>query len=75
MAITAVGSAATCVTPLQITHGAISIHSAGEKSINQVMDHACKAVFVKSRFEYTRACICHRLLAGMYRYSQRLRHP
>jgi len=57
MAITAIGSAATWVTPLQIAHGVIGIHSAGERSINQVMDHACKAIFVKSRFEYKRACI------------------
>jgi len=28
-----------------------------DMSINQVMDHVCKAVFVKSRFEYKRACI------------------
>ena len=57
MMITAIRSAATWVTPLQIAHGAISIHSAGERSINQVMDHACKAVFIRSRFEYKRACI------------------
>jgi len=57
MAITAIGSAAIWVTPLQIAHGAIGIHSAGERSINQVMDHACEAIFVKSRFEYKRACI------------------
>jgi hypothetical protein len=56
MMITAIRSAATWVTPLQIAHGAISIHSAGERSINQVMDYACKAVFIKSRFEYKRAC-------------------
>jgi len=56
MVITAIGSAATWVTPLQIAHGAISINSAGERSINQVMDYACKAVFIKSRFEYKRAC-------------------
>ena len=56
MAITAIGSAATWVTLLQITHGVIGIHSTGERSINQVMDHARKAIFVKSRFEYKRAC-------------------
>ena len=53
MAITAIGSAATWITPLQIAHGVIGIHSAGARSINQVMDHACKAIFVKSRFEYS----------------------
>jgi len=53
MAITA----ATWVTPLQIAHGVIGIHSAGKLSINRVMDHACTAIFVKSRFEYKRACI------------------
>jgi len=57
MAIAAIGSAARWVNPLQIAHGAISIHSAGGRSINQVMDQACEAVFVKSRFEYKRACI------------------
>jgi len=57
MAITAIGSAATWVTPLQIAHGVIGIHSAGARSIDQVMDHACKAMFVKYRFEYKRACI------------------
>jgi len=57
MAITAIGSAATWVTPLQIAHGVIGIHSSGVRSINQVIDHACKAIFVKSRFEYKRACI------------------
>ena len=55
--ITAIGSAATWVTALQIAHGVIGIHSAGARSINQVMDHASKAIFVKSRFEYKRACI------------------
>jgi len=59
MAITAIGSAATWATPLQIAHGVVAIRSAGERSINQVMDHACKAVFVKSksRFDYKRAGI------------------
>jgi len=57
MAITAIGFAAKWVPPLQIAHGIIGIHSAGERSINQVMDHACKAIFVKSGFEYKRACI------------------
>jgi len=57
MAIIAIESATTWVNPLQIAHRAMSIHSAGERSITQVMDHACKAVFVKSRFEYKRACI------------------
>ena len=33
IAITAIGSAATWVTPLQVAHRAISIHSAGERSI------------------------------------------
>ena len=53
MAITTIGSAATWVTPLQIAHGVIGTHSAGAR----FMDHACKAIFVKSRFEYKRACI------------------
>jgi len=67
-AISAMGSADTWVTPLQIAHGAISIRSAGgsagERSINQVMDHACEAVFVKSSFEYKRACIMPSLASG-----------
>ena len=57
MAITAIGSVATWVTPLQIAHGVMGIHSAGARSIDQVIDHACKAIFVKSRFEYKRAYI------------------
>ena len=52
MAITAIGSAATWATPLQIAHGVVAIRSAGERSINQVMDHACKAVFVKSKSRF-----------------------
>jgi len=52
MPITAIGSATTWVTPLQIARVVIGIHSASERSIDQVMVHACKAIFVKSRFEY-----------------------
>ena len=75
MAITAIKSAATWVTPLQIEHEAISIHSAGVRFINQVVDHACKAVLVRSRFEYNRACIMplpasgHVLLLSMTKTS------
>jgi len=57
MAINALRAAAPWVTPFQIANGAISIHSAGAQSINQDMDHACKAVFVNSRFEYKQAYI------------------
>ena len=65
MAITAIGSAATWVTPLQIAHGAISIHFARKRSIIQIMDYACKAVSSSQGSSTNGHALCHRLLAGM----------
>jgi len=69
MAITAIGSAATWVTPLQIAHGVMGIHSAGEMSINQWITQV-RPFSSSPGLSTSEHALCHRLQVGMYRYSQ-----
>jgi len=68
MAITAIGSAQTWVTPLQIAHKAISMPSASQgPSIKSWITHV--TLFSSSPGLNTNGhALCHRPLAGMYRY-------
>jgi len=70
MVITAIGSAATWVTPLQITHGVIGIHSAGKRSMIKSWITHVRPFSSSPGLSTSEHALCHRLQAGMYRYSQ-----
>jgi len=64
VSINAMQSAAPWVIPFYIANGAMSVQSARAQSINQVMDHECKAVSSNPGLSIKEHTFCHCLQVG-----------